>query len=409
MTSRVWIVSELYYPEETSTGRLLTLLAEGLASRTEVRVLCSQPTYARLGLRGARLEMRKEVSIEGCRGTTFSKDRLILRAVNTITITLGMNWLALRRLRRGDRVLVVTNPPPLALFVLMAAQLRRARVALLVHDVYPDALVAAALVRKSAFVTRLASAASRWLYRRVARIIVIGRDMRTLVATKLAGGANRIVVIDNWADLDEISPQPRRDNALLATHQLESRFVVQYAGNMGRTHGLEALVQAAELVSESDPDVYFLFVGSGAKYVWLTEAVRSRSRSTVTVLPTQPRADLESVLNACDVAIISFIHGMSGVSVPSRMYNVMAAGKPIVAVADADSELAMVVREERIGWVVAPGDAVAIAAVIRDARNHPEEVAAMGRRTRVAAERRFGFTMALGKYAQVLDGMMDPR
>src|SRR5690242_20331983 len=114
MTSpRLWIISELYYPEQTSTGYFLTRIAEGLAGFMRVEVLCGQPTYSEHGMRAPRRENRNRVRIHRVHATHFGKDRLILRAINALTLTVSVTWFALLRFRRGDRLLIVTNPPTL--------------------------------------------------------------------------------------------------------------------------------------------------------------------------------------------------------------------------------------------------------------------------------------------------------
>jgi glycosyltransferase involved in cell wall biosynthesis len=219
-------------------------------------------------------------------------------------------------------------------------------------------------------------------------VVILGRDMEQLVSRKLGGHAGTVVSIPNWADTDIVSPGDRHANALLAELGLSTRWVVQYAGNMGRTHGLETLVDAAATLRTVAADVHFLLIGSGARMEWLRDAVsRSEGTNNITVLPSRPRSDQNNFLNACDVAVVSFRSGMSGVSVPSRMYNILAAGKPIIAVADDDSELALVVREERVGWVVPPGRGDLLAAAIVAARQEPEVLRAMSVRARRAAEK----------------------
>lgn len=169
---------------------------------------------------------------------------------------------------------------------------------------------------------------------------------------------------------------PRGENALLRRLPVDSRFVVQYMGNMGRTHGVDLLAQAAKRLHGNDR-IHFLFVGWGARKAALEEMVREGRLDRVTVLPGCAPEELPSYANACDLSVIAFQPGMAGVSVPSRMYNVMAAGKPILAVAAADSELARVVREESIGWVVPANDLGAlVAAIERAAATAPEELRA---------------------------------
>jgi hypothetical protein len=136
----VWVVSELFHPERTSTGHFLSCIATGLASSFPVRVLCAQPTYSARGRRARRRERLGGAEILRCWSTTFPKDVLLLRLVNLITISMSILFEACRAFRHGDRVLVVTNPPTLPFVVRWACRLRGARLVLLIHDVYPEAL-----------------------------------------------------------------------------------------------------------------------------------------------------------------------------------------------------------------------------------------------------------------------------
>jgi colanic acid biosynthesis glycosyl transferase WcaI len=144
---RLWVVSELYYPEETSTGHFLTHIAEGLAAHYPVSALCSQPTYSKRGSRAPRREVRHGVEIHRGLGTTFDKDVLPGKLANALTISLSLFLTALRRFRRGDVALVVTNPPFLPFLTRLACALRGARCVLLIHDVYPETLIAAGWTR----------------------------------------------------------------------------------------------------------------------------------------------------------------------------------------------------------------------------------------------------------------------
>jgi colanic acid biosynthesis glycosyl transferase WcaI len=389
---RLWVVSELYYPEETSTGYFVTHIAESLASSYDVHALCSQPTYSSRGV----LAPREEVH-----GGVF-----LLRLLNLVTISWSIFFTALRRFRRGDLVLVVTNPPLLPFVIVLASRLRRARSVLLIHDVYPEVLVATGMAGPHSPLVRLVSAASRKLYRTADRIVVLGRDMRALVERKLGtgNGGPPIVTIPNWGDVDQIRPLPRAGNPLLQRIGADRKFVVQFMGNMGRTHGIDTLLEAA-LRLRDRPEIHFLFVGWGRRKAWLEARVAAEKLTNVTVLPACPREELAVYLSACDVAAIAFRPGMAGVSVPSRMYNVMAAGKPILAVADPESELAAVVREERVGWIVPPGDVDQLCDTIRAAAAAGGEREAMGRRARVAAEARYVLRGIGERYRALFDSL----
>ncbi len=400
---RVWVVSELFYPEDTSTGHYLTRIAEELATEFEVAALVAQPTYASRGTRAPRRERYRGVDVIRCRATAFDKDKLPLRALNAATLTGSFFVNAVRRIRKGDVVLFVTNPPTLPPVLLAACRVRGARSVLLVHDVYPQALVAAGMVRDGSASARTILAANRAVLRGVDRVIAIGRDMASLVAT-MAGGAVKPIFIPNWSDLDDVRPAPRRDNAILRELGLETKFVVQYAGNMGRTHGVEAVVEAAHVLAARD-DIHFVFAGFGAKRKWL-EGAASQMKN-VTLLQRQPRERLNELLTACDVSVVSLAAGMSGVSVPSRMYNVLASGRPMLAMAAADSEPATIVAEEGAGWRIDPGDVPALVAAITAAAADPQLVASMGERARRAAETRYSPAIIAEQYRAVIRSLAD--
>ena len=402
MPDRIWVVSELYYPEQSATGYFLTNIAEGLALHHPVNVICGQPTYS---ARGTRAPFRQEYhGVDIFRGwsTTFDKDILFGRVMNLVTLTVSVFLIALRHFRAGDRVLVVTNPPSLPFLVSLACALRRAHCILLIHDVYPDVLVATSMWRRNSPPIRFLDWLNVRLYQSMEWIIVLGRDMRRLVLKKLAHNHNRISIIPNWGDVDKVVPLQKKDTRLIRELGLSEKFVIQYSGNIGRTHGLESLIDTALLLRDHS-DVHFLFIGSGAKKPWLEKTVNEHGLNNVTVLPLQPRDELCQSLNSCDVAVISFVPGMAGVSVPSRMYNILAAGKPIIAVAEDDSELALVVREEGIGWVVSPNQPVKIGEAVLQARNEPEILKRMGQKAREVAEKKYSKPTVMEAYRDLME------
>jgi colanic acid biosynthesis glycosyl transferase WcaI len=329
---------------------------------------------------------------------------LTFRLVNLFTISVSLFFKALGSIRRGDLVFVVTNPPTLPFVAFLACKLKGARLILRIEDVYPDAMIAAGMVRPGSVIVRLLNFMHRALYRNVDRVIVLGRDMLRLVQKKLQRDSGHITIITNWADCDEITPLGRSENPLLQKLGLTEKFVVQYSGNMGRTHDLEGLVHCAQML-DSEQSIHFLFVGTGAKEAWLKKTTQELGLRNVTILPPQPRADLKQSLNACDLAVISFVEGMAGVSVPSRMYNILAAGKPILAVADADSELALVVQEERVGWLVRPASPEMTAKAILEASSSPALLSEMSKRARALVLRDYTQQRIMGKFEELLQSL----
>ena len=242
----------------------------------------------------------------------------------------------------------MTNPPLLPFIALLLKYLKGCKLVLLIHDVYPEVLVAAGLCKPSSFIVKIGQAINRFLYDSASRIITLGRDMTALAEAKLSKDTDKIICITNWADNEIVRPINKASNTLLEELGLSDKFVCLYAGNMGRTHGIEYLAETAKNTQLIQPEIHFLVIGSGSKKKWLEDYIRRENISNITIIPISVRLESEQIisLTACDVAIILFVPGMAGVSVPSRMYNHMAAGKPIIAMADECSEIAQVIKEE---------------------------------------------------------------
>jgi glycosyltransferase involved in cell wall biosynthesis len=399
MQRRIVVLSEHYYPEESGTGYVLGRICEGLAPTHPVFVLCAYPPTDGADTLPPR-EVRNGVTIERCAGTRFDRNNLLLRSVNLVTLSVSMFFRAVQRLRRGDRVLVVTNPPSLPWFAFVACRIKGAECTLRIEDLYPEVLIPTGVVKAGGMVDRILNTVATWLLRRVERIIVLGRDMQRRVEQKLPPGDRRTVLITNWADVEEIVPMPREENELLHRLGISDKFVLQNSGNMQRSMGFEVLLEAMRQLNGRE-DIHLLFIGKGARKEWLLKEVNRLKLSNIAVLPSQPRRELNTLLNACDVAVISMIPGMSGISIPSRMYNCMAAGKPILAITDEESELALVVRENHIGWVVPPNDPSRVVEAIMDGRTNRDRTLAMGRRAREVAEQQFPFERILQSYREL--------
>ena len=383
----VLVLTELYFPEETSTGYVLTAIAEGIAAELNVMVICAQPTYTQKGKIAPWSETRNGVEIKRCRGGTLDRRVLPLRALNMLSLSCSLGYRAMLEVRPNDLILVVTNPPLLPFVAAVVAFLKRARLVVLVHDVYPDVLVASGLSRRRSALVKLLEKFSGWLYRSATKVIVIGRDMERLVRERTAGKVCNLAYIPNWSKID---PRPLlegdRARFLESSGIASSKFIVFYGGNMGRTHGIDDLVLAAEILSMRAADILLVFIGEGSKRGWLEHTVRTRQLNNILMRPSW---EFDECLRACDLGLISFVEGMSGVSVPSRMYNIMAAGKAIVAVADEDSERGRVVTEERAGVIVPPSSPERLAAAIVAAAQDRAGTTAMGLRGREAVLRSY--------------------
>ncbi len=413
---RLWIVTELYYPEETSTGYYLTKIAEGLANDFQTKVLCGQPNYSARGTLAAKREIHRGVEIFRSFSARLDKNVIAFRIVNMLSLSVGVFFKALLKFRKSDAVLVVTTPPLLPFATAFAAAARRADYTLLIHDNYPEILIAAGKTAPDSLLVRFLDFCNRRLYKNARKIIVVGRDMGEAVEKKIgtrksssaeSNGENKaritgnekskIAFIPNWAELEQVAPRPRRENSLLEQLNLIDKFVFLYAGNMGYPNDLESIAWCAERLKE-DERFHFIFLGAGVKRKWLEREAAEKHLKNITILAPRPRAEQIIFLNACDVALVSLIKKMRGVSMPSRTYNILAAGKPILAMTESGSELARVIDEEAVGWCVPPAEPRQLLQKIEDIFEKRGELSAMSRRARAAALDKYSMLLAIKRY-----------
>jgi glycosyltransferase involved in cell wall biosynthesis len=400
----IWFVSEVYHPDEQGTAFYTTGLAEGLAKDFDVRVLCSFPTVTARGTRVPRKEVRNGVVIERCLGTTLDKDKIILRLVNIFTCSAAILLKGLAKVRKGDLVIAVTAPPSMPFVAKIISLLTRAGCILRLEDVYPEIMVATGMIRPNTPADRILGLLNRLLYKSADKIVVLGRDMKALVERKIGGGNEHLAIIRCWSDTDIVRPVPKANNALLKGLGLKGKFIVSCIGNMGRAQAIELMLDAATLLKD-EGRVHFLFIGSGARKAWMEQEIGRRGLTNVSIVGQRPRSEQIDFLNACDISIISLLPGITGAAVPSRLYNIMAAGKPVISVAGADSEVSLIVREENIGWVVPPGKPEHLSRAVLEAMSDPVRLEQMGTRAYAAASTKYPRERIIAAYRALVDGL----
>jgi glycosyltransferase involved in cell wall biosynthesis len=285
--------------------------------------------------------------------------------------------------------------------VALASLLKGSSYILLIHDNYPEILIAVGKSTPDSFVAKTISFFNRWLYKYAAKIIVVGRDMHDLLVRKTSGLDIPIVTIPNWAELESVSPAPRAENQLLHELGLSDKFVFLYAGNLGHPNDLESIVECARMLQDRT-ELHFIFLGAGVKRKWLENQVEQLALENITILDPRPRSEQSIFLNACDVALVSLVKNMVGVSMPSRTYNILAAGRPVLALTEERSELARVVEEDKIGWVVSPSDPTSLAAAVVEIMDNRNKLIAMAESARRSALKKYSLETALEKYRNAI-------
>jgi glycosyltransferase involved in cell wall biosynthesis len=336
---------------------------------------------------------------------TAPKGALVQRAVAVSLFALRMFFAVLMRATRNDAVFCVTTPFTLPYAVVLAAKLRGATTTLLIYDLYPEALEAAALIKPRSLTARLFRFANTIMFGSLDAIVTIGRDVEPLLLVYKGVTQAKINFIPNWTLLPAGYREPAPDNRFRAGRH--SQLIVGLSGNLGFTHSPRTVFEAARLLQQ-DKDVHLILSGWGIGWKQLNDLQAANRLDNVTLLDPVPQADLVAFLSAADVWIIPYRSNIAGVSIPSRLYNLLAVGRAIIVAAEPHAEAALVVNEEAIGWVVPPEDPHQLANAIRLAASDRAATMQKGRRAAAAAAK-YSQEAAVARYREVIISAQGPR
>ena len=390
---KILVVAQHYPPDPTTTAVYVAAIARALAMDNSVLVLSASP-----GSSSATSDDGVNPQVIEIRVPAVRKNTLIRRAIAVSFLAFRMFLATLRRAQRRDVVFCVTTPFTLPYAAVFAAKLRGAAATLLVYDLYPEALEIAGLIRSSSWPARLLRLANARMFRALDAIIMIGRDARPLLLAYRGVVPDKLHFIPNWTLLPTFHREAAPDNRYRAG--LQEEFVVGLSGNLGFTHSPDTVFEAARLIKD-DTSIRFMLSGWGVGWEQLVRAQASEQLTNVTLTDAVPESELIDFLAAADVWVIPYRRNVAGVSVPSRLYNLLAIGRTIIVAAEPQSEAALVVEEEGIGWVVAPEDPHQLAEAIRSAAADRAETKRKGRRAAAAAEK-YNASVALARYRKVI-------
>lgn len=391
----ILLLNEYFPPDTSATAKMAAQVVEMLARRHRVTVLAGRPSYDPVERHPhylLRREVRGNVTIDRVGSTTFPRFRMRLRLSNYLS------YLALAIPRalavRADLILAMTDPPVCGIAAALVAKLKRRPLVYNIRDLYPDMAVGGEIVRPAAWVNgweRL----HRWALRRAARVIVLGEDMRDRLIAK-GVDPTRLVIVRDGTSIPEHLPAP--DHPVSQEIRCGFPFVLMHAGNLGHYGAWETLVQAARIL-EGD-GVGLVFVGEGAQQPKVESA--AGGCKAVRLLPFRPADQVPYVLAAGDLHIVTVRRGLEGVVVPSKLYPILAAGRPVLAVAPEQCDVVRIVRRTGCGVAVDPDDPVAVAAAVRELRRDPERLVRMGQRAREIA-RGYDRVNELSLFASVVE------
>jgi putative colanic acid biosynthesis glycosyltransferase WcaI len=375
----VLLLNEYFPPDTSATAKNAVLIAEALAERHRVTVLAGRPSYDPVERQPRYLlqrEIRGNLVVERLGSTTFPRHRMMGRLSNYLS------YLALAVPRaltiHSDVVLAMTDPPIEGIAGSFVAKVSRRPFIYNLRDMYPDMARGAGLLRTPVLLEpweRL----HRLALRGAARIIVLGEDMRERILAK-GVDPRRITIVRDAVPFPETPPSS--DHPVVREIRGNFRFLLIHAGNLGFYGAWQTLLGAAKIL---EPDgVGLVFIGEGARKAQIQE--EARSCSNVRFLPFRPASELPWVMAAGDLHVVTVKRGLEGVVVPSKVYTILAAGRPLLAVATEKTEVARFARRNGCGVAADPDDPAEVAKAVRNVLRAPERLAHMSHRARELAQ-----------------------
>lgn len=392
--SRLIFVNRFYWPEEPATAQLLTDLAEAMAAAGRaVVVVTSHPRNLQL----PDVESRHAVEIHRVRGTKLGNRNIFFQACDFATYSMRALWRIERELKREDTLILMTDPPLLAIFAVPIALWRGARVIHWLQDIYPEAAVLLTGRKIFGWLKPLRDRA----WRAAEACVVLGDDMAAL--PRAAGVDERkIHLVPNWAPTG-VAVVPSDEAAQLrANWGLTGRFVVAYFGNLGRVHDLEPVLDIAEEL-RSDPTIQFVFIGPGAQRVPLEAAARRRALDNVRFYPAQPRERRTEILALGAVQLVTLREGGERVVFPSKLYGICAAARPVLFIGPRESEIGKLIVKRDLGVAFSRRQVKDIAHSLRMLRDDPAQLARFSAAGRSFYEHEASAAQAAAEWVHVLD------
>lgn len=328
----LWIVTELFPPDETSTSYILGQIANAMTKKYQVKIICGPEIYDKRKKldENNHFSLDKSIEVFRANGADLDKNTTKGKALSFLLMSKRMISLVKQHVRKDDKVLLVTNPAPLV--VLMGRLKKKVgfELNILVHDVFPENTKPAGLkLPLYGMIKHIFDNA----YSHADQLIALGRDMKDVLEKKVLNSSEnipKITIIENWADINGIKPQPMP----------QGKIVLEYAGNIGRVQGLDKVIE--QLPESVDFHIY----GTGS----MEDTLKKMNHPRVFFHGPYFRSQQNEVLAACHIALVTLQEGMYGLGVPSKTYNILASGRPVLFFGPQNSEIDLLVRERQIGY-----------------------------------------------------------
>jgi colanic acid biosynthesis glycosyl transferase WcaI len=359
---RILFVNQFYWPDRAGASRLLTDVTRRLAALGhEVTVICGAPAVA------MDCSARPPVTIAQASNLAFSRRplRRLASYASFFTFAVVRSFMS----RRPDLVVTLTTPPLLSLLGNLLRVARRTRHVIWEMDMYPDVAIDTGLLEPRDLLTRFLLRLSRWSRRRADRIIALGACMRSrLIADGIS--EDKVVAVENWADEEQIAASELPPQAPLE---------ILYAGNLGMAHDTDTLWEAMS-TGNTAAAIRFRFVGSGVKMAQLQRLCRSHGIINAVFEPFQTSLNLARLYMSAHIGLVTQRQSCVGSVVPSKIYEYLAAARPLLYIGPKNSTAALTIARYGCGWQIDTGDVDGLKRILDYLSRNFDEIQRAGQR-----------------------------
>lgn len=409
MKKKLLIYAHYFYPDVASTGQILAELAEGMSDAFDITVICVVPSYSgvieeKYKSKRIYIEEYKGIKLVRVRVPEFKKSNKISRIKNLLAYFFN-SLIATAKIDKQDYIYTISQPPILGgVLGVLGKWIKGGKLIYNIQDFNPEQTIAVGYA-KNKLLLNTVMAVDKFSCKNSDKVIVVGRDMQETLKNRFNNKkVPSNVFINNWINEKEIYPLEQNHPKIVAfkeKYNLKDKFIIMYSGNIGLYYDLENIIKVIGEFKDRE-DVVFAFIGDGTVKSKIEEYVVENKLNNVTFIPYQDKADLIYSLNAADIHWVVNAKGIKGVSVPSKLYGVMAAGKPVLGVLDEGSEARLIVEECNCGVCIEPGNYIEISNNIEYILNNKELIKSLGRNGRKYLEVNLTKDVSINKYKDTI-------
>ena len=409
MKKKLLIYAHYFYPDVASTGQILAELAEGMSDAFDITVICVVPSYSgvieeKYKSKRIYIEEYKGIKLVRVRVPEFTKSNKVSRIKNLLAYFFN-SLIATAKIEKQDYIYTISQPPILGgVLGVLGKWIKGGKLIYNIQDFNPEQTIAVGYA-KNKLLLNTVMAVDKFSCKNSDKVIVVGRDMQETLKNRFNNKkVPSNVFINNWINEKEIYPLDQNHPKIVAfkeKYNLKDKFIIMYSGNIGLYYDLENIIKVIGEFKDRE-DVVFAFIGDGTVKSKIEEYVTNNNLNNVTFIPYQDKADLIYSLNAADIHWVVNAKGIKGVSVPSKLYGVMAAGKPVLGVLDEGSEARLIVEECNCGVCIEPGNYKEISRNIEYILNNKELIKSLGRNGRKYLEVNLTKDVSINKYKDTI-------